>query len=58
MKENIDVDISPFFFGKISLSEAGRIVFDSVIETARGKHTKAEILNHREFGIHRIGPTL
>ena len=58
MKENIDVDISPFFFGKISLSEAGRIVFDSVIETARGKHTKAEILGHREFGIRRIGPTL
>jgi len=58
MKENIDVDISPFFFGKISLSEAGMMVFDSVIKTAGGKLTKSEILGHREFGIHRIGPTL
>jgi len=58
MRDNIDVDISPLFFSKISLSEAGRLIFNSIIDTARGKLTKAEILNHREFGIHRIGPTL
>lgn len=58
MEENIDVDISPFFFVEISLSEAGSIIFNSIIEIIEGKLTKAEILGHREFGIYRIGPTL
>lgn len=58
MQENIDVDLSPLFFGKISLTKAGMMVFDSIIKTVRGNLTKTEILGHKEFGIHRIGPTL
>lgn len=58
MEENIDVNLSPLFFNKISLSEAGRMVFQFIINVIEGKLTKAEILGHREFGIYSIGPIL
>lgn len=58
MKENIDVDLSAFFSHGLSIKEAGKMVFHSVMEIAEGNLTKAEMLGHREFAIHRIGPTL
>ncbi len=58
MKENVDVDLSAFFSHGLSIKEAGKMVFNSVIDTAQGNLTKAEMLGHREFAIHRIGPTL
>lgn len=58
MEENIDMNLSTLFFDKMSLSEAGKIIFQFIINVVGGKLTKAELLGHREFGIHSIGPIL
>ena len=58
MKENIDVDLSSFFHGGFSIKSSGEKIFGSVVECITGKRTKSEALGHREFAIHRVGPTL
>ena len=58
MEENIDIDLSPLFFNKISLAEAGELIFQFIMKIIEGKLTKSELLGHREFGIHSIGPIL
>jgi len=42
----------------LSMEEAGRLIWNEILETASGKLTKAEILGHTEFSINRIGPSL
>ncbi len=58
MAENIDIDLSNVLAGDMSLDAAGRIIAARILETAGGKFTRAEKLDHREFGFHAIGPTL
>ena len=58
MAENIDVDISSILDGAMTLEDAGKVIFDKIIETANGKETANEILEHFEFAIPRIGSTL
>jgi len=58
MQENIDVDLSSFFKGDLSIIDAGRKIFHTAVRCASGEPCRAEILGHREFGLHRIGPTL
>lgn len=58
MEENIDIDLSPFLFNKMSLTEAGEMIFKFSKDVADGKLVKAELLGHREFGIYSIGPIL
>jgi altronate dehydratase large subunit len=58
MIDNIDVDTSPVMKGKESTEEAGNRIFETVMKTAQGELTKAEILGHQEFSISRIGISL
>ena len=58
MAENMDVDISSILEGVLTIEEAGKIIFDSLVETASGKATANERLEHFEFAIPRIGSTL
>ena len=58
MKENIDFDASPVLLGRKTVNEAGEQLFRLVLEVARGKLTRAEILGHNEFVIHKILPSL
>ena len=58
MTDNMDVDVSGILDGVLGVEEAGRIIWNEILETANGKLTKAEILGHQEFSINRIGPSL
>lgn len=57
MKDEIDVDVSSVILGVESIDEAGRRIFNAILDVASGKLTKAEALGHDEFGIFRVGPT-
>ena len=58
MADNIDIDVSSVLKGAESLDEAGKRIFNLILEVANGEKTKAEILGHQEFGISRIGISL
>jgi altronate dehydratase large subunit len=58
MADNMDVDVSGILDGVMGVEEAGRLIWNEILETASGKLTKAEILGHTEFSINRIGPSL
>jgi altronate dehydratase len=49
VQEHIDVDVSEIIAGSMSLDEAGKKILEEAIKVAKGKLTKAEILEHREF---------
>jgi len=53
MKANMDFDASPVIAGKESIEQSGEKLFDMLIDVLNGKLTKAEELNHREFGIYK-----
>ncbi len=57
MKENIDFDASTVVNGMETIEQAGGRLLNLVLEVARGKHTKAELLGHTEFVIHKIIPS-
>ena len=57
MHDNIDVNAGSIVDGKESIAKVGEKIFRKIIDTASGGRTAAEKLNHREFGINRIGPT-
>lgn len=57
MADNIDLDVSGVIDGTLTIEQAGQRVFDEILAVAGGKPTKAELLGHGEFSIHRIGPT-
>ncbi|MFC1563004.1 UxaA family hydrolase [candidate division KSB1 bacterium] len=57
MKDNIDINAGTIVDGKESLDAVGERIFRKIINVANGERTAAERLNHREFGITRIGPT-
>ncbi|MFI8492647.1 UxaA family hydrolase [Peribacillus butanolivorans] len=58
MVDNIDIDTSPVMKGKETTEEAGNRIFETVLKTAQGELTKAEILGHQEFSISRISISL
>jgi len=58
MKDNIDINAGVIVDGKGTLQSVGQQIFDEILEVASGKVTKAEILGHREFDIHSLGPVL
>lgn len=58
MADNMDVDVSPVPEGRMSVQQAGRLIWEEIQAVAKGKLTKAEILGHQEFSINRIGPSL
>ena len=58
MQENIDVNAGVIIDGEGTLQSVGQRIFKEIVEVASGKLTKAEILGHREFDIHSLGPVL
>ncbi|MDR7080016.1 altronate dehydratase large subunit [Neobacillus niacini] len=58
MEDNIDIDTSAVMKGKETLDGAGNRIIETVIKTAQGEQTKAEILGHQEFSISRISISL
>ncbi|MBO0998478.1 UxaA family hydrolase [Bacillus sp. SD075] len=58
MIDNIDIDTSPVMKGKETTEEAGNRMFETIVKTAQGELTKAEILGHQEFSISRISISL
>ena len=57
MSDNIDIDASPYIYGKKTLEELGDELFTEIKQVADGKLTKAEALGHREFGIYKVSGT-
>jgi len=49
MSEHIDVDVSDLLDLKISLEEAGEMVFNYMLRVLNGRLTAAEVLQHDEF---------
>jgi altronate dehydratase large subunit len=58
MKDNIDINAGVIVDGQGTLLSVGEQIFNEIVEVASGKLTKAEILGHREFDIHSLGPVL
>jgi altronate dehydratase large subunit len=57
MRENIDFDASTVILGQETIEQAGERLFRLVIDVARGKPTRAELLGFKEFMIHKIIPS-
>lgn len=58
MHDNIDLDVSGIIVDTETLDAAADRLFAEVLEVASGRQTKAELLGHREFAIHRRNPTI
>jgi altronate dehydratase large subunit len=58
MKDNMDINAGVIIDGQGTLRSVGEQIFNEIIEVASGKLTKAEILGHREFDIHSLGPVV
>jgi altronate dehydratase large subunit len=58
MLDNIDINAGTVLENESTLQSIGDDIFTEIIEVARGKLVKAELLGHREFAIHTIGPTV
>ena len=58
MKDNIDINAGVIVDGQGTLRSVGEQIFNEIIEVASGKLTKAEVLGHREFDIHSLGPVV
>ena len=57
MKEHIDVDVSGILQRKLTLDQAGDLLWDSMIRVANGRRTCAEVTNHREFVLTKLYPS-
>jgi len=58
MKDNMDINAGVIIDGQGTLRSIGEQIYNEIIEVASGKLTKAEILGHREFDIHSLGPVV
>lgn len=54
MKDNIDINAGTIIEGNETIKEVGEQVFYEMIEVINGKLTKAEALNHKEFGMYKL----
>jgi (2R)-sulfolactate sulfo-lyase subunit beta len=54
MKEHIDVDVSGLLRREINMDQAGDLVLKTMLATANGRLTNAEVLGHREFVLTRL----
>ncbi|BDR92622.1 UxaA family hydrolase [Vulcanisaeta souniana] len=57
MRENMDFDASTVTLGQETIEQAGEKLFKLIMDVARGKPTRAELLGFREFVIHKIIPS-
>jgi len=58
MKDNIDINAGVIVDGHGTLRSVGEQIFNEITEVGSGKLTKAEVLGHREFDIHSLGPVV
>jgi altronate dehydratase large subunit len=58
MVENMDMEVSGVIKGTETIESAGRRLYKMIKQVANGKLTQAEILQHYEFAITRIGPSI
>jgi len=58
MPDNMDINAGAIADGDRTVQEVGREIFDTILRTASGERTKAEILGHHEFVPWRIGPVM
>ena len=54
MSDNIDIDASPYIYGKKTLEQLGDELFTEMKQVADGKLTKAEALGYTEMAIARV----
>lgn len=54
MNDNLDLNAGTIIEGTETISEVGERIYEEIIEVINGKFTKAESLNHREFGIYKM----
>lgn len=54
MPDNLDMDASPYIYGKKTLDELGDELFMEIKQVADGKLTKAEALGYMEIAIARV----
>ncbi len=54
MPEHIDVDVTGILQKTMNMDDAGEALLDSIVRTADGELTAAEILGHREFSLTRL----
>jgi (2R)-sulfolactate sulfo-lyase subunit beta len=54
MSEHIDVDVSGLLQRRITLAEAGDLLWDMMIRVCNGRLTRAEALGHREFVLTKL----
>jgi len=57
MEDNMDINAGTIIDGTKTVQEVGNEIFSEMLEVINGKQTKAESLNHREFGILRLMST-
>ncbi|HID22888.1 MAG TPA: D-galactarate dehydratase, partial [Planctomycetaceae bacterium] len=57
MREHIDVDVSGLLQRKLTLKQAGDMLWDMMIRVANGRCTCAEVLNHNEFVLTKLYPS-
>ncbi len=57
MGEHIDINAGRIIDDGIEVAAVGQEIYDMILAVASGSRTAAELLGHREFGIHRIGYT-
>jgi altronate dehydratase large subunit len=58
MEDNMDINAGVIIDGEGTLQSVGEQIFNEIIAVASGELTRAEILGHREFDIHSLGPVL
>jgi (2R)-sulfolactate sulfo-lyase subunit beta len=54
MTEHIDVDTTGLLRRELTMSQAGDLALDMMLQTANGRLTSAEALGHREFVLTRL----
>ncbi|GAB6099225.1 UxaA family hydrolase [Halanaerocella petrolearia] len=57
MIDNIDINAGKIIDEGLTIDNLADEIFESMVEVCNGKKTKAELLGHKEFGIHKIAPT-
>ncbi|NOX56190.1 MAG: UxaA family hydrolase [Planctomycetes bacterium] len=57
MREHIDVDVSGLLQRKLTLDQAGDLLWDMMIRVANGRWTCAEVTNHNEFVLTKLYPS-
>jgi altronate dehydratase large subunit len=57
MRDNIDFDAGTILTGQDTVESLGSRLLEELMQVCSGKLTRSELLRHRDFGIHRTGPT-